>query len=116
MPIEKKYPTINGNKYYVKIVETHRKKRVTVYNADDNVNYYIRGSGKNYIVNNKKWRGWLLWFGADPTPSLEEMIQTTLNEAVCIRENKEEEMEQFESRIDSTITDVKEVHNGKQNI
>jgi hypothetical protein len=110
MTSEERYPTINGNKYYVKVVETSRKKRVTVYNKDKHSKFYKGGSQKNYIVNNVKKKSRLWHFGKDTTPPLEEMIQETLNEAVCIREDKEEEKDRLEHKIERAISNVEEVH------
>lgn len=110
MTSEKRYPTINGREYYVKIVETARRKRVTVYNADRNSRYRVRGADKNYIVNREKWRGRWLWFGRDSTLPIEEMVQNVLNEAVCIREDKEEEEEEYQEKINRAISTIGELH------
>lgn len=110
MTTEKRYPKINGRKYYVKVVETNRKKRVTVYNKDKHSSFYKGGSGANYIVNNVKKKGRFWYLGKDTTPPIEEMVQETLNEAVCKREDKEENMERFEDKIEEAIHNVEEVH------
>jgi len=110
MTTEKRYPTINGNDYYVKIVETKRRKRVSVYNDDGYGRHHRSTFGGNYIVETVKRRGRLLWFGKDSTPPIEKMVQSTLNEAVCIREDKQAEQNHFEDKIGQAIDNVEEVH------
>jgi len=110
MTSENRYPKINGRKYYVKIVETSRKKKVTVYNKDKYSNFYKSGSKQNWIVNNVKKKGRVWHFGKDTTPPIEEMVQETLNEAVCKREDKEENKERLEDKIEQAIHNVEEVH------
>jgi hypothetical protein len=111
MTTEKQHPTINGNDYYVKIVKTKWRKRVSVYNDDGIFNDHRRSlTGGTYITETVKLRGRFLWFGKDTTPSIEKMVQSTLNEAVCIREDKQEQQERFENKIQKAISSVEEVH------
>jgi len=75
MTSEKGYPKISGRKYYVKVVETNRKKRVTVYNNDKHSSFYKSGDGANYIVSNIKRRGRFWHFGKDMTPPIDQTKQ-----------------------------------------
>jgi len=110
MTTEKQYPTINGNDYYVKIVVNNRKKRVSVYNDDGFGRHHRSMWGGNYITEDARHRGFFFGLGPDNTPPIETMIQETLNEAVCIRENKQEQADEFESKISQAIENVEEVH------
>jgi len=110
MTSEKRYSTINGNTYRVKIVKTSRKKRVTVYNNDKYRRFYKGGELSNYITTNVQKRGRFWYFGTDTTPPIEEMIRETLNEAVCIREDKEQQQDKFEDKIEDAISNVEEAH------
>jgi len=110
MSTETRYPTINGNDYYVKIVKNSRKKRVSVYNDDNFRKNYRNARGGSYITEDARHRGFFFGLGPDNTPSIETMVQETLNEAVCIRENKQEKTNQFENKIGQAIEDVEEAH------
>ena len=110
MTSEKKYPTINGNDYYVKVKETSRYKRVSVYNNDTFTRPRRSASGGTYITERVESRGRVLWFGRDTTPSIEKMVKDTVNEAVCIRENKESEKDEYADKIAGAVDAVREAH------
>jgi hypothetical protein len=107
---EKRDVRINGNLYYVVAKETNQRKRVTIYNKDKYGRFHPRGFNSNYIVSDCRRKGRFWYFGKDTTPELDKMIQDTLNEAVCIRENKEESVDEFEERVNEAISNVEEVH------
>jgi len=110
MTTEKRYPTINGNDYYVKIVEKKRKKRVSVYNDDGFGRHHRSIRGGNCIVEDARHRGFFFGLGPDNTPPIEKMVQETLNEAVCIREDKQDEQNRFEDKIERAVCNVEEAH------
>lgn len=103
---EKRNPEINGNKYHVTIAQSKRRQRVSVYEYKSFGGYHE----SNAIVTNKEWKGTILWFGADQSSPVEEVVRETLNEAVCIRENKLEQQEEYGNRISRAIDSVGEVH------
>lgn len=104
---EKRNPEINGNKYHVIIVQTKRRQCVSVHRHKS---YRTKYNRSNVITTLKEWKGSWLWFGADRSSPVEKLIQQTLNEAVCIREDKIERQDKYETRIDSAIENIAEVH------
>lgn len=102
---EKRDETINGNKYHITIAESKRRWRVSVYRYSSLGRY----NKSDAIVTNRSWRGSWLWFGHDPT-NIESLIQETVNEAVCIREDKLEKQHEYENRINDAIGQVKDIH------
>jgi hypothetical protein len=99
---EKRYTTINGNKYRVIVSESRWSKRVTVENCEV--------LGNNEIVGRTVYKGTIWWIGPDASRPVEELVRDVLNKAVCKREKKIEEQEYFEERISSSVEQVSEVH------
>lgn len=97
--------TINGNDYHVTIEEKSWRQRVSVY--EKSYGRYRKGDA---ILTNKESKGRLFWFGKDTSSPIDQLIRETLNEAVCIRENKIEKQKEYENKIESAIENVAEIH------
>lgn len=89
---------INGNPYVVKTREWFWGKTVKVTDSGD-----ILGEHRTtYAVR----RDWFNLSGK----TIEQLIQETLNDAVCKREDKIDEKEEYSQRINRAVAEVKEAH------
>lgn len=109
MSKERRDAHVNGTTYHIVIVDTDRRKRVSIYPPE--ISKYNRTRKKNaHLVYDRRWRGRVLWFGKDTTDSIEQIVKEALNKAVCIYEEKQEKQENYEERMESVIEQVAEIH------
>lgn len=102
----KRKVTVNGNRYHIVGEESDKYNRVSVYDNSLRDHY----PNKNDLVYRKKYKYRLWGLLTYDVPPIEEMMEDAFNEAVCILEEKQEEQEEFEQRLEDRLDNVKEIH------
>ena len=96
---EKRDVSINRNAYHITIAESWCRWRVSVY--EKTFGLYHKSDA---ICTNTSWKGII------NKTNVEKLVQQTLNEAVCIHEQKIDMQKRFESKINQSIEQVKQAH------
>ena len=102
----KRKVTVNGNRYHIVGEECKKYRRVSVYD-NSLCNHY---PDENDIVYRKKYKYRLFGLLQYDPPPIEKMMEDAFNEAVCEFEEKQEEQQQFEERVEQHLDTVKEIH------